>query len=268
MIGLSLRTLVRLGLLSMLPLLSTLTACLPAPTPFAYPTDTPLTQTETPTSTVVWFPPTPTSTLFPTPVLTPTQDMSSPFGEIILTDDFTEPTLWTLGRTATTSAAFGQSELTLALTQPLTQPRGYIYSLRTQPSLNDFHLEITASPSLCRGEDEYGLLLRVSPSLDFYRFSLSCDGRVRLDKYFNGQASSPQPWTLSGAVPPGAPSSSRLEIWARGKEMRFYVNAEYTFTVRDPSLTGGILGVFARSAGDTAVTISFSDLIIHQVTDP
>lgn len=190
--------------------------------------------------------------------------MSPRVGEIILTDDFTEPTHWTLGRTATKSVAFGQSELTLAL----TQPRGYVYSLRTQPSLSDFYVEITASPSLCRGEDEYGLLLRVSPSLDFYRFSLSCDGRVRLDKYFNGQASSPQPWTMSGAVPPGAPSSSRLGVWAKGREMQFYVNTEYTFTVRDPSLTSGTLGVFARSAGDTAVTISFSDLIIHQVTDP
>jgi hypothetical protein len=108
------------------------------------------------------------------------------------------------------------NELTLAL----KPPSDYIFSLRNQPVIGDFYLEVTASPSICRGEDEYGALLRVSPALEFYRFSLSCSGQVRLDKFYNNTASSPHPWTLSGAVPPGAPSQSRLGIWARGSEMK------------------------------------------------
>ncbi len=181
--------------------------------------------------------------------------------EILLSDDFSDPSVWSLSQTSTASIAIANHALTLAL----DQPTGYLYSLRKEPLLSDFYLEITASPSLCRGADEYGLLLRVSPTLEFYRFSLSCDGRVRLDKYYRGKASSPQPWALSGSVPPGAPSTSRIAVWAKGKEMRFYVNQEYQFSVKDPSLTSGNIGVFIRSAGDNAVTVSFSELLVRKV---
>ena len=192
--------------------------------------------------------------------MTPTQRTET--GAILFTDDFSEASLWSLIRTETTSIALGKNALTLAL----NQPGGYLFSLRKEPVLEDFYLEITASPSLCRGQDEYGLLLRVSPALEFYRFSLSCDGQTRLDKYFKGKASSPQSWTLSGAVPPGAPSSSRLAVQAQGKEMRFYINDELQFTVQDPSLATGMIGVFVRSAGENAVTISFSNLVVREVS--
>lgn len=194
--------------------------------------------------------------------MTPTQELSLPSGDILLSDDFSDPGAWTLRKSTQASAALGVNELTLVL----HQPEGYLYSLRREPLLDDFYLEITASPNLCRDADEYGLLLRVSPSLDFYRFSLSCNGQARLDKYFQGVASSPQPWVISGAIPPGAPSISRLAVWARGKEIRFFVNEEYLFTIQDPSLGSGTIGVFIRSGGENDLTVSFSDLVVRQVT--
>jgi len=219
--------------------------------------------TPTPTATVVWFPPTDTPTPFPTLVITSTLEIQAPSGgDMIFSDDFSDPSQWLLGQTETTSIALGNKSLTLAL----DQPGAYLYTLRDNPTLTDFYLEVTASPSLCRDGDEYGLLLRVSEALDFYRFSLYCDGSVRLDKYYNGKASSPLPKTLSGAVPPGAPSSSRLAVWAKGKEMRFYINGEYQFDLKDHTLLQGNLGFFIRSAGDNAVTISFSDLIVRKAT--
>jgi len=240
-----------------------LPACLPAPTPLPpLPTATPLPPTNTPTPTVVWFPPTATFTPFPTatPALTPTLDTRPQYGALILADDFSETGPWTLSRTTTGSLAITMNELTVAV----AEPGGYLFSLRQQPALTDFYAEITASPSLCRGPDEYGMLLRYSPTKDFYRFSLSCDGQVRLDRFYNGAASSPQPWQLSGAVPPGAPSSSRIAVLALGKEMRFYVNDQFVFSVADPAIPSGTLGVFARSAGDTVVTVNFSDLKIYR----
>jgi hypothetical protein len=47
--------------------------------------------------------------------------------------------------------------------------------------------------------------------------------------------------------------------------MRFFVNDEYQFTVSDPLLPAGSLGVFARSAGDMDVTVSFTDLIVRDI---
>ena len=239
-----------------------LAACLPQPTSLPpEPTNTP-SPTSTPTVTVIWFPPTATNTPFPTPVITPTLDLHPPdTGDLIFSDDFSDPSQWLLGQTASTSIALGNNALTLAL----DQPGGYLYTLRKSPTLADFLLEVTASPSLCRGEDEYGLLLRVSSAMEFYRFSLSCDGYVRLDRYLKGKASSPVPKTLSGAFPPGAPSSARLAVSAKGKEFQFYINDEYQFTVKDPSLIEGSLGFFVRSAGDNALTVSFSDLVVRKV---
>jgi hypothetical protein len=243
---------------------SALVGCMPVQTPLPpESTTTPQPATHTPTSTTDWFPPTTTPTPFPTPIVTPTQDLRSPMGEIILSDDFSDPEAWTLARSPQASAALGVNELTLAL----HQPGGYLFSLRDEPLLSDFYLEITASPNLCRDADEYGLLLRTSPFLEFYRFSLSCDGRTRLDKSYQYTISSPQPWVMSGAIPPGAPSTSRLAVWAKGKEMRFYANGEYLFTVSDRSLASGNLGVFVRSAGEDDLTVSFSDLIIRQPDD-
>jgi hypothetical protein len=193
------------------------------------------------------------------PTATPATVASA--GEIILSDDFSDPEAWTLGQTASTSAALGKNALTLAL----SKPGGYLYSLRNSPSLGDFYAEISARPSLCKGKDEYGLLLRVSKDQEFYRFSLSCDGEVRLDKYYNGRASSPQPPALSGAFRPGTLSSPRLGVWAAGKDLQFFVNGQFQFAIRDPSLVSGSLGVFVRSAGDTAVTVTFTDLIVREI---
>ncbi|MEN6393337.1 MAG: hypothetical protein ABFD53_05980 [Anaerolineaceae bacterium] len=240
-----------------------LSACLSISTPIPTlipPTSPPPLETITPT--IVWFPPTATSTLVPTQAITPTVDIRPNIGELILEDDFTDPDLWDLATGETSSVAFGQKEITLAI----SQPNIYLFSLRKAPELKDFYAEITASPGICRGDDEYGLLFRVTPALDFYRFSLSCNGAVRLDKYIAGKASSPYPKTLSGAVPPGAPSQSRLAVWVKGKEMHFFINGEFQFTVNDPSIPEGTLGVFARSSKDSAITVSFSDLIIRQVT--
>lgn len=224
------------------------------------PTDTP-TPAATVTPTIVWFPPTATPTPFPTQVVTPTEDMRPNFGRVLLEDDFSTQNGWTLTQTQTGSVAYGKNELTIAI----GETNATLFSVREEPIFTNFYLEITAEPSLCRGLDEYGVLFRVSPTIDYYRFSLSCDGQVRLDRVKGGQASSPQPWMLSGAVPPGAPSSSRLGISAVGAEMRFFVNGQYQFSINDPLLTSGGVGVFARSTNNKIVTVNFSDLVIYEV---
>jgi hypothetical protein len=242
--------------------LAALAACLPLATPLPpLPTDT-LSPTQTPTPTIVWFPPTPTFTTVPIPtgIVTPTVDVRPQHGELMFSDDFSDPNLWSLGRTPSGSAALAMNELTLAV----SQPKGYLYSLRQETSLSDFYLEVTASPSICRGEDQYGLLLRLTSSVDYYRFALTCDGRTRLDRVYQGDASSPQSPIYSGSVPPGAPSQSRLAVQAIGKEMRFYINGQYQFSVRDATLPKGTIGVFARAAGEDVMTVNFSELEVYQ----
>lgn len=252
-------------LIPLLLLLVTSTACTALSLETPVPTDTrvPPTQTPepTPTPTVVWFPPTPTFTPFPTPVITPTADLLTDLGDVLFTDDFSTAEKWSLQSNAEGSVALSKGELTVAIQGSKT----FIYSIREEPVLDDFYIEITASPNLCKGADEYGMLLRVSEAEDYYRFSLSCDSQVRLDRVIGFTASSPQPWVLSGDVPPGAPSMSRLGAWLSGNEMRFFVNGQYQFTVTDPLLSRGRIGVFARSTGANAVTINFSNMVIRSI---
>ena len=236
-------------------------ACATATTVVIPPTDTPVPPATTEAPTVVWFPPTATPTPFPTPVITPTADMRPKLGKVLMEDDFTDSKAWSLSQSEAGSVALGRNELTIAI----GEDNATLSSIREAPIYTDFYLEITAATSLCRNLDEYGILFRVSPAIDYYRFSLSCNGQVRLDRINDGQASSPQPWLLSGAVPPGAPGTARIGISAIGPELSFFVNGRYQFSVHDPLLISGGIGVFARSTEKMAVTVNFSDLVVYEV---
>lgn len=245
--------------LQILLILVALNACLPA-TPVLLDTPEPsMTSTvaPSPTSTIVWFPPTPTYTPRPTRVVSsPTPVPQAPHGDLIFEDNFDSPESWQLSQTSSGKIAVGNNRINIAI----DQPRLLLSSLRAAPIIGDFYLEIVTHTNLCTAMDEYGVLIRAASQADFLRFSLSCDGQVRLDRITGGSAASPQPWELSGAVPPGAPAVARIGVWAQGKELRFYVNDEFQFSLNEPALLTGQIGVFARSAGDSPVSVSFSEL--------
>ena len=217
-----------------------------------------------PTATTVWFPPTPTFTRLPNATIGPfsTPGFELDEGDLLLKDDFVASDDWSTGKMEAGSIAYGKNELSLGV----SSPEGYLFSLRKDPALDDFYLEITVNPSICRGKDEYGVLFRVTPAMDFFRFGLNCAGEARLDRFLSGTASSPHPPAPSGAVPPGAPSTSRLGIFASRGEMKFFVNGEQLFTINDSSLLSGKIGVYARAAGGDMVTINFSELIINTIS--
>ena len=182
-------------------------------------------------------------------------------GATLLVDNFNTTGHWSTGTRNQGTVAQGTGELSIVI----TRPKGYLYSVRNEPDLSNFYAEITTSPNLCHGKDEYGLLFRYQSPSDFYRYSLSCDGFIRLDRVVGGVATSPQPWMASASVPKGAPSFSKIAVWVAGNEMRFFVDDEYQFSIRDRGLSNGLIGVFARSAGENAVTVLFSNLIIWEL---
>ncbi len=226
--------------------------------PTLIPTDTP-SPTLTITATTVWFPPTDTPTAMPARIIQPTVDEKPSVEDELLADDFTNPAQWSTGQTAAGSVAFGDKELTLAV----SQPKGALFSLSKAPLPENYYLEITVDLSLCKGGDAYGLLLRASSPANYYRYAISCTGQLRLERVKNSQLAIVQDWTPAGQIPPGSPLLLKLGVWSAGSQMRFFVNDEYQFSASDPVFTGGVLGVFARSAGDTPVTVSFSDLRLY-----
>lgn len=243
---------------------SLLGACLPQAnlTPAPLPTGTPVPiPTLAGTPTIVWFPPTPTFTPYPTQVVTPTVEMRTGIGAVLLEDKFTSSLDWSLPSTAEGTAAINGGALSIAI----PDSRAYIYALRLKPALDDFYVEITAMPALCAGLDEYGLLTRFSSPSDYYRLGLSCDGQVHLERVSAGKSSPLQGWMISGAFPPGAPGDTRIGLWAKGDELRVFINGIYQFSVHDSLNKSGSIAVYARSTGADALTVLFSNLVINQL---
>ena len=235
-----------------------MTSC--APLEATPPTETPLpSETPPPTATIIWFPPSATPTLKALPTLTAAPEMNPGIGSVIFNDDFSDDSAWDTAASDQGTAAISRNRLTLA-----AQPDIYLVSMNRETNLGDFYAEITARPSLCRGEDSYGIIIRAQGN-SFYRFTLTCNSMISLERIKNSVRLLMVPPTPSGDAPPGAPGEVRIGIWANGSEMRFFLNGRFQFSISDPSSPNGAFGVFARGAGDTPASVIFSDLIVYDV---
>jgi hypothetical protein len=244
-----------------LALLAGLAACGLQPTASS-PTPSPLpSSTTAPTSTPVWFPPTETPTPAPSITARPTEQEKPGVGVLTVTDTFEETSGWRTGALEAGRISLANHRITLAI----SEPQSSLASLRDGLLPADGYLEITASAALCQGEDAYGLLLRAASTYNGYRLLASCDGQLRMERLRTGETALLQGWTPSGELPHGGLLAVRFGIWSLGSELRIFVNDVYQFSVRDPVYTEGQLGVFARSAGDTPLTVSFSALNVYQL---
>ncbi len=250
-----------LFLLAALGVILLLSSCAPVTTveePTLQPTSTP---ENTATPTIVWFPPTSTPTVLPTRAITPTPIMNTGIGEVLYSDLLADSTGWETGQNNIGIIAYDDGGLTLAVSAPTST----LTSLRTDIILNNFYLEVTAKPNLCRNEDAYGVMVRSNSRFNTYRFVIACNGMIRVERLKNGEVVLLQNWKRSGQLPFGAPLSVRLGIWAYAKELRFFINDVYQFSTTDPVWSSGQVGFFARSNDETAVSVSFTEFEIRQI---
>ena len=234
-----------------------MTACLPpdstSPTGDSIPAET-----ATSDSDHCLVPTSATATLLAVPTYTGTPEISPGIGEATLSDDFSDPSLWDTAVSDQGSAAIRQNRLSLAV-----QPGVYLVSMRHDLTARDFYAELTARPSLCRGDDSYGILVRKAGQ-SFYRFSLSCSGQILAERIRGGVKLQLQEPILSGDAP-RPPAEARIGIWAVGGEMRLFLNGRFQFSVNEGTLPSGELGVFVKSAGNDPVSVTFSDFKVYSV---
>jgi hypothetical protein len=228
-------------------------------------TDTPIpTSTTTPTltATIVWFPATSTPTPQPTPnaPVPPTAEPRPGVGGVVLEDTFSTNTGWLTGMLEGGTAEIGNHALSLVIPEGAAT----ISSTLNQAVPDNYYLEITTNANLCRGQDAYGLLIRSDGAYSAYHWIITCGGQMRLERWTASSAAVIRDWSDLGLS--GAPLSLRLGLWLYGDEMRFFVNGLYLFSVRDPVLVGDHVGVFAKSTGQNALSVGFSDLVIRSIT--
>ena len=222
------------------------------------------TSTLTPSPTVEWFPPTETPAPQPTPGTTSTPSLLDGVNGVVYSEIFRSLQGWMVPTTNRGEVNVDRSQINIVIREPGT----YLAAVRENPEFDTYYVEITASPSLCQGKDEYGLLFQASGQNQYYRYGLSCDGELRLDRVSAGTVSAVQPWTPSSAVPRAAPSQSRLGVLVERERMSFFIDDALQFSVEERQFTSGTLGVFAHSRGETAVTVSFSGLIVRELEIP
>jgi len=184
--------------------------------------------------------------------------MSPGIGAATLTDNFSDKTLWDTAVSSQGSAAISANRLSLAV-----QPGIYLASMRHDVNLGNFYAEITAHLSLCRGDDNYGIIVR-SLGRSFYRFILACNGQIGAERISGGVKLQLQEPVLSGDAP-GAPGEVRIGMWAVGSEMRLFLNERFQFSITEKNFPSGGFGVFARSTGQNPVSVTFSDFKVYKV---
>ena len=224
-------------------------------------TATPRPPTPTPllSPTTVWFPASETPTPRPLTTITATLEMRAGVGEVFAADMFRDNTDWDLFESDDGNAALFDQSLTLS-----AAPGVYLVSLNKSLVLADFYAEVTAHLNLCVGADEYGILIRAIP-VTYYRFSLTCDGKMRLDRISGGERNPLQESGLTADAPRGAPGGVVIGVWAAGDEIRIFLNGHFQFSVHDPNLQSGTLGFFVHATAKTPMTISFSDLLVYRL---
>jgi hypothetical protein len=196
------------------------------------------------------------------PTRQPTPEKKPGIGSVLLKDDFSSTSQWHAPGSNEAPVALAGGGLTIAA-QPGTTP---VVIFRTGAVQGDMFAEVTARPSLCRGADDYGLLFRASDGIAYYRFAVACNGTEGAARISLGGPRALQPPIPSGDAPLGAPGEVRLGIWTAGSEFRFFLNDRYQFTAIDKSYSAGELGLFVRAAGSSPVAVTFSDLVVYDVS--
>jgi hypothetical protein len=229
----------------------------------ALPTAT-ATTTLTPTPTIDWFPATPTPTLQPTDAPTPMptlEDVREGVTELVVSDDFSDTSAWTLPHSTAGNVAYGNNNLALAA----AQNGAYLFSESPYTLSSDFYLEFTVETSLCQGDDQYGVVFWQQSEGDFYRLLLTCEGSYRLEVAQGGSTIVIHNWEVASRFRPNAPASNRFGLWVRNGAFQLYINDTYQFEESIARDRSGDLGIFARTISGSALTVRFSDLQIYRV---
>lgn len=214
------------------------------------------TATLRPTSTVSLPTLIPTASLTPAPSPSPTPSLLTELGAIAFDARFTDGEGWALGSDTGGGASLSSDSLVLAV----SLPNASRYVLAPAPPVADFLLEASLRASLCTGADEIGVMFRVSPQGDHYRFTLDCQGDARVTRVTGGVAVSlAGPLDVPGAIP-GAPARNHLSVLGRSDSFTFLVNGEQILTLRDPLLPSGLVGFFVRSSSQGQTTAALTAL--------
>lgn len=225
------------------------------PTPTASPTQPP--------STPTFFFPTlvPTATMTPPPSPTPTPDIIAGLGPTLFQDRFSTQSGWETRDTRVGGASYLEGRYSLAVNEPHT----FYSAISPAPAFSDGYLEVQARAILCSEGDTYGLIFRVTPDGDHYRYTLSCGGAVRVSRISGQEEFVLIPDTQTNALLSGFLVDNRLAVIMAGDQFRFFLNGVEIFTDQDDALSFGAAGLIVRARSGGQTTVSFDNFTVRNL---
>jgi hypothetical protein len=200
-------------------------------------------------------PPTPTPSASPSP----TQQAPVAVGELLYAEAFDSPQGWDLLEATAGAASIHNGALVLSVH---TRATSILQPSPVEP-LGDFYAEVELRPAVCSPGDEFGLVIRLTPSGGHYRVSLLCEGALRLLRVQTDQTNALTGITPSGAIIPGAAGTNLLAISAQGTRLRVFVNRQPVVEDRDARFGVGGIGFFARAGAARQTTVAFDNLAVY-----
>lgn len=216
-----------------------------------------------PPPTPTFFFPTliPTSTSTPPPSPTATPDIISGLNSVLFLDRFSTPSGWEAPETRVGGVSYLEGRFSLAVNEPHT----FYSALSPAPIIQNGYVEVQARALLCSEGDTYGLVFRVSPEGDHYRYTLSCGGEVRVSRISGGEEFVLIPDTPTNAVLSGLLVDNRMAVIMSTDQFRFFLNGVEVFSDEDDVLPAGRSGLIVRARAGGQTTVSFDNFSVRSL---
>ncbi len=130
----------------------------------------------------------------------------------------------------------------------------------TRRNVENFQLEIIATPGECAGFDHYGLIFRAPDASEGYLFSVTCDGRYALRVWDGETMVNLTEWTADKAIKPGSGQTNHLRVKAEGEQLTLYVNDIELEILIDSTYLEGRFGLSIGSTATENFTVEIEQI--------
>ncbi len=230
--------------------------------------NTPITEIEIPTITILpsTETPKPTDTEIPTPQpsLSPSPiTLDIPTGSPTWIDTFADGT-----RFGITSAGYddGQTKIVVSgnsFVMTSITASGWRGWRLTSQKPNNYYLQANFQTSGCSGSDQYGLVVQAPDyeSGNGLYFGVTCDGRYAFQKWSDGTLSNLQSWANDSNIHSGSDQTNMLGILKSGNHYSLYVNNGLITKLEDENFSSpGFFGPFIAGVNTPNFTVELLEI--------
>jgi hypothetical protein len=215
----------------------------------------------TPSPTIQWFPVTATPEMAVSATNTPNPEANPRYGSLLFSDATGTSVNWPASTDFNGSIIVAEGSVALTV----NAIKGSLSVQRKNTTLTDYYFETVMTVGLCKNDDQMGVLFRAMGSQSYYRFMINCQGQIALQQVSGGAPTMINDWSPTNQTQPGLDTPVKIGIWVHGKTIRIYLNDQLQYVAQNSTFYNGDIGFFAKSGGDTTVSVVFSEINVYEI---